>query len=43
MIGINCGLPSNWSDVDAIKGINATRFAEGPSPKGFSPINEQTE
>jgi hypothetical protein len=43
VFGINRSLPTNWSDINAIKSIDATRFAEGPSPKGFSPIDEQSE
>jgi hypothetical protein len=43
MFGIYRSLPSNWSNVNAVKSVNATRFAEGPSPKGFSPIDKQTE
>jgi hypothetical protein len=43
VFGIYRCLPSNWSDINAIKGINATRFAKGTSPEGFCPIDEKTE
>jgi hypothetical protein len=43
MFGIYRSLPTNWSDIDAIKGIDTTGFTEGPAPKGFLLIDAQTE
>jgi hypothetical protein len=43
VLGIKRSLPSNWSNINAIKSVDATRFAEGPSPKGFCPVDEQAK
>jgi hypothetical protein len=43
MFGIKCSLPTKRRDVDTIKGVNTTRLSEGSSPKGFCPIDEQSE
>jgi hypothetical protein len=43
VFGIYCSLPTNRSNVNAFKSVNTTRFAEGPSPKGFCPIDEQSK
>jgi hypothetical protein len=36
-------LPTNWGDIDTVKGIDTTGFTEGTSPKGFSPVDDQTK
>jgi hypothetical protein len=34
-------LPTNWGNIDTIKGIDATGFTEGTPPKGLCPIDDQ--
>jgi hypothetical protein len=43
VFSVECSLPTNWGNIDAVKGINATGFAEGSPPKGFLLIDEQTK
>jgi hypothetical protein len=41
MFGIYRSLPTNRSNVNAIKSVDAARFTEGTPPKGFCPIDDQ--
>jgi hypothetical protein len=43
VFSINRGLPTNWTDINAFKSIDAAGFAKGPSPIGFLPIDEQSK